>query len=85
MIHARGLILEGVFDQMLNTGKERFRAMGVPATRLAHLLVIWNGLQFSFWPFAHNPSTYARALEPTRAKHLSGFWRVEPSLTKTAT
>jgi pimeloyl-ACP methyl ester carboxylesterase len=59
-LSARGLILEGVFDQMLTTVKQRFHAMGLPATPFAHLLVLWGGLQFGFWAFTHNPSAYAR-------------------------
>ncbi len=53
------LVLEGVFDEMLTTVKQRFYAMGVPAVPFAHLLVFWGGLQFGFWPFTHNPSAYA--------------------------
>jgi len=54
-----GLILEGVFDRMLNTVKQRFHSMGIPATPFAHLLVLWGGVQFGFWAFAHNPVAYA--------------------------
>jgi len=59
----RALILESVFDEMLTTVKQRFYAMGVPATPLAHMLVFWGGAQFGFWSFAHNPVEYARDCE----------------------
>jgi hypothetical protein len=55
----RGLVLEGVFDRMLTTVKQRFYAMGIPATPFAHLLVLWGGVQFGFWGFGHNPVAYA--------------------------
>jgi pimeloyl-ACP methyl ester carboxylesterase len=57
----RALIIEGVFDTMLNTVKQRFYSMGVPATPFAQLLVLWGGVQHGFWAFDHNPVAYARA------------------------
>ncbi|NRA34182.1 MAG: alpha/beta fold hydrolase [Polyangiaceae bacterium] len=54
-----GLILESVFDRMLTTVKQRFYAVGIPATPLAELLTFWGGFQSGFWSFAHNPVDYA--------------------------
>jgi alpha-beta hydrolase superfamily lysophospholipase len=53
------IVLEGVFDRMLTTVKQRFMSMGVPTTPFAQLLVFWGGLMFGFWAFAHNPIAYA--------------------------
>jgi alpha-beta hydrolase superfamily lysophospholipase len=60
----RAVVLESVFDRMVSTVKQRFYSMGIPATPLtpvAELLVLWGGVQFGFWAFAHNPIDYARA------------------------
>ena len=58
------IIIEATFDSLLNTGKNRFRAMGVPASPFAELLLFWGSVQQGFNMFAHNPVDYARA-----AKH----------------
>lgn len=55
-----GLILECPFNSLLETTKNRFRAMKLPAFPLANLLVFWGGRQFGFDGFAHNPRDYAR-------------------------
>jgi len=57
-----GLILECPFNSLLETTKNRFHAMHLPAFPLAHLLVFWGGRQFGFDGFAHNPAEYARAV-----------------------
>jgi dipeptidyl aminopeptidase/acylaminoacyl peptidase len=49
------VIAEAVFDTMLNTVRNRFRAMGVPSFPCAQLLVFWGGRQNGFDAFAHNP------------------------------
>ena len=56
------VILEAVFDTMLNTVRNRFASMGVPAFPSAQLLVFWGGRQWGFNGFAHNPVEYATAL-----------------------
>jgi hypothetical protein len=53
------IILEGVFDTMLNTVRHRFEAMHVPSFPCAQLLVFWGGRQMGFDGFAHNPADYA--------------------------
>jgi hypothetical protein len=56
------VILEAVFDTMLNTVRHRFHAMGIPAFPSAQLLVFWGGRQWGFDGFAHNPVQYAASL-----------------------
>jgi hypothetical protein len=53
------IIVEAVFDKMLNTVRHRFEAMGVPSFPSAQLLVFWGGRQAGFDGFAHNPVQYA--------------------------
>ncbi len=57
------VILEAVFDTMLNTVRNRFAAMGIPSFPSAQLLVFWGGRQWGFDGFAHNPIDYARSVE----------------------
>jgi pimeloyl-ACP methyl ester carboxylesterase len=65
-----GLILEAVFDTLLNAVRHRFRAMQVPAFPGAELLVFWGGRQWGFNGFAHNPSEYAASVHcPTLLMH----------------
>ncbi len=66
-ISARGVapdavILEAVFDSLLNTARNRFAAMRVPSFPGAELLVFWGGWQWGFNGFRHNPVDYARAV-----------------------
>ena len=53
------IILEGVFDTMLNTVRHRFEVMHVPSFPCAQLLIFWGGRQMGFDGFAHNPMDYA--------------------------
>ena len=53
------IILEAVFDTMLNTVRNRFSAMGVPSFPSAHLLIFWAGRHWDFDGFTHNPVDYA--------------------------
>ena len=57
-----GVIVEAVFDRMLNTVRNRFKAMGVPGFPNAELLVYWGGREVGFDGFAHNPEMYARSV-----------------------
>jgi pimeloyl-ACP methyl ester carboxylesterase len=61
-IQPDGVILEAVFDTLLNTVRHRFRAMEVPAFPSAELLVFWGGRQWGFDGFEHNPSAYAASV-----------------------
>jgi uncharacterized protein len=56
------IVVEAVFDKMLNTVRHRFEAMGVPSFPSAALLVFWGGRQFGFNGFGHNPVQYARSV-----------------------
>jgi dipeptidyl aminopeptidase/acylaminoacyl peptidase len=67
------VIAEGVFDNMLNTVKHRFQAMGVPAFPSAQLLVFWGGVEGGFNAFANNPADYAAGIRcPILFLHGSG-------------
>jgi hypothetical protein len=61
-IQPDAVILEAVFDTMLNTVRNRFRAMQVPSFPSAELLVFWSGRQWGFDGFQHNPSDYASSV-----------------------
>ena len=58
-IAADGIIIEGVFDRLLNAVRNRFPSMGFPSFPCAELLVFWGGRFFGFNGFAHNPVEYA--------------------------
>ena len=57
------IIVEAVFDRMLNTTRHRFEAMGVPSFPSAELLLFWGGQQFDFDAFSHNPVQYAASVK----------------------
>lgn len=76
-IEPDAVILESVFDRLVNTVANRFRAMGLPPVPLAQLLVFWGGWRDEFDGFAHNPSSYAREVScPTLVLHGRGDRRV---------
>ena len=56
------VILEAVFDTLLNTVRNRFAVMGAPAFPGAELLIFWGGVQWNFNGFNHNPVDYAPSL-----------------------
>jgi pimeloyl-ACP methyl ester carboxylesterase len=56
------IIVEAVFDKLLNTVRHRFEAMKTPSFPSAELLVFWGGAQSGFNGFAHNPVDYARSV-----------------------
>ena len=57
------IILEAVFDTILNTVRNRFAALGVPSFPSAELLVFWGGWQADFDGFSHNPVDYATSVD----------------------
>jgi uncharacterized protein len=57
-----GIIMEAVFDTMLHTVQNRFKAMGVPSFPSAQLLVFWGGAQIGANAFANRPVEYARTV-----------------------
>lgn len=62
-IQPDAVILEAVFDTLLNTVRNRFRAMRVPSFPSAELLVFWGGQQWDFNGFNHNPVDYATSVD----------------------
>ena len=61
-VKADAIIVEATFDSLLNTGKNRFRAMGLPGSLFTDLLLFWGSVQNGFNMFSHNPADYARAV-----------------------
>ena len=79
-IQPDGVILEAVFDTLINTVRHRFRALQVPAFLSAELLVFWGGWQWGFDGFEHNPSDYAASVDcPTLLMHGERDPRVSPT------
>src|SRR5262245_54983197 len=67
---ADAVIIESVFDTLLNTAKNRFRLTGLPGTPFAELLIFWGSVQRGTNFFAHNPVDYALAVNgPTLILH----------------
>ncbi len=65
-----GAIVEATFDTLLNTGKNRFRAMGLPSSPFTELLLFWGSVQQGFNFFSHNPAEYAAKVNcPTLVLH----------------
>jgi alpha-beta hydrolase superfamily lysophospholipase len=62
-VRVDAVIVEATFDSLLNAGRNRFRAMNLPAVPLAELLLFWGSVQNGFNMFAHNPVDYARAVK----------------------
>jgi uncharacterized protein len=56
------IIIEAVFDTLLNTACHRFASMGVPSFPSAELLVFWAGVQIGCNGFAHRPVDYAKSV-----------------------
>jgi uncharacterized protein len=74
-----GVILEGPFDRLLGTVRNRFHAMGLPAFPGAELLVLWGSVQQGSNGFAHNPVDYARSVQcPALLMHGALDPRVTP-------
>ncbi|WP_400191797.1 alpha/beta hydrolase [Hymenobacter sp. B81] len=55
-------IIECPYGSMLQTARNRFRAMHLPAFPFAHLLVFWGGVQNGFWAFDLRADAYARRI-----------------------
>ncbi|GIK41494.1 MAG: hypothetical protein BroJett011_53270 [Chloroflexota bacterium] len=58
-----GVILEAVFDKMLSTVQNRFRAVGLPSFPATQLLVFWGSIQNGSSGFRHNPVEYAAGVQ----------------------
>lgn len=57
------IIVEGPFNRLLDTVRNRFGSMGLPQFPGAELVVFWGGAQQGFNGFAHNPVEYARSIK----------------------
>ena len=57
------IVLECPFGTMLETVRNRFALLNVPAFPMAELLVLWGGVQHGYWAFSHNPVAYARSVK----------------------
>jgi uncharacterized protein len=69
-VSADGIIIEATFDSLLNAGKTRFHALGLPGSPFTEVLLFWGSLQHGFNFFSHNPADYARAVNcPTLILH----------------
>lgn len=59
---SQAILIECPFGTMLETVEARFNAMKVPSFPMAHLLVLWGGLENNFNAFSHNPAEYAKEI-----------------------
>lgn len=57
------IIIESVFPNFRETVAMRFRAMDLPATPAADLLIFWGGVDLGFWGYDHNPADYAGKID----------------------
>lgn len=62
-VESDGVIIENAFDRLLNTVRNRFGLIGLPAFPAAEMLVFWGGVQQGFNGFKHNPDEYARSVK----------------------
>lgn len=78
-VRVDAVIVEATFDSLLNAGRNRFRAMNLPAVPLAELLLFWGSVQNGFNMFAHNPVDYARTVKtPVLVLHGGADTRATP-------
>jgi pimeloyl-ACP methyl ester carboxylesterase len=61
-VNLDGLIVESVFPNFRETIGQRFKAMGLPATPAADLLMFWGCVDLGFSGREHNPADYARKI-----------------------
>lgn len=59
-IHPSILIIEAPFGTLFNAVTNRFDLVGAPYFPMAHLLVMWGGIQHGFNAFTHSPIEYAK-------------------------
>ncbi|WP_222165424.1 alpha/beta hydrolase [Edaphocola aurantiacus] len=62
-VPVQATILECPFGSLLQTVSARFSVMGVPAFPMAHLLVLWGGVENQFNAFEHCPIDYAAGIK----------------------
>ena len=61
-VRPTAVILESPFDRLVGTVRNRFRAMGLPPSPGAEMVVFWGSLELGFNGFTHNPVDYAAAV-----------------------
>jgi uncharacterized protein len=61
-VNPSAVIVEGLYDEMFNAIRNRFRTMGLPPFPLAELLGFWGGVQMGFPAHRHNPARYAESI-----------------------
>ena len=81
-VHATANILECPYGTMRQTVINRFRALHVPSTGLADMLVFWGGVQNGFWAYGLQPEEFARRIQtPTLLLWGTADQRVTPAET----
>jgi len=75
-------IVECPYGSMLQTARNRFVSMHLPAFPLANLLVLWGSVENAYWAFGLNAGEYARRV-PTPTLLLWGT--VDPRVTRAET
>ena len=61
-VNPDAVIIESVFDRLLNTIRNRFHLLGLPSFPSAELVAFWGGIQTGFNAFGHNPVDYAESV-----------------------
>ena len=56
------VIIESVFDRVLNAIRNRFHMLDLPSFPAAELVAFWGGIQNGFNAFSHNPVEYAASV-----------------------
>jgi hypothetical protein len=56
------IILECPFASMQDAVRGRIRTMGLPASPLSELLMLWGSAERGMWSFGYQPAAYARTL-----------------------
>lgn len=62
-LNPEAAILEAPFARLVNAVSSRLKAVNIPTFPVTQLMVFWGGIQHGFNGFAHNPVTYAFAVE----------------------
>ncbi|MDY6900022.1 MAG: alpha/beta hydrolase [Cyanobacteriota bacterium] len=62
-LNPEAAILEAPFARLVNAVRSRLKAVNIPTFPVTQLMVFWGGIQHGFNGFAHNPVTYAFAVE----------------------
>ncbi|MEM7146615.1 MAG: alpha/beta fold hydrolase [Verrucomicrobiota bacterium] len=61
-VQPNGIVIESVFDDIVETVSNRFEVMGLPSFPAAQLMMFWGGKQLGFDSFSHKPVVYAEAV-----------------------